>query len=307
MFLKAFAPLLLLLYAPLSTSFSVQLPATVEFDLVFPREGGSYVVTDPFPIIIAVQNAVVAYDYGFDFTWSISPIGALNDNPTPLPVAFNDISVISGTNPPSDYSDNPLLIINSSHALLPGSWTFYWSLSLGPTCVAYAGGNFVETSFSNPISNGSFIFDIATEYDFQVPTFTSTCPSAAGVASFTTVETYSVSNGLHTCPVTASTTPSPTPCQATVNDAQASSISQFLNLSVIPSSTSTSSSSTSISSSSSSASSTSSAKPSTSSTLPTQTSSRAAAAGQTNAATMKRSKVDSLFALSLGGAVLIVL
>jgi hypothetical protein len=84
MFHKAFAPLLLLLYAPLSASFSVQLPGTVEFDLVFPREGGSYTVTDPFPVIIAVQNAVVAFDYGFDFTWSISPIGALNDNPTPL-------------------------------------------------------------------------------------------------------------------------------------------------------------------------------------------------------------------------------
>jgi len=62
MFLKAFAPLLLL-HASLSASFSVQLPATVEFDIVFPREGGSYVVTDPFPIIIAVQNAAVAYNY----------------------------------------------------------------------------------------------------------------------------------------------------------------------------------------------------------------------------------------------------
>jgi len=299
MFHKAFAPLLLL-YAPLSASFSVQLPGTVELDLVFPREGGSYAVTDPFPVIIAVQNAVVAFDYGFDFTWSISPIGALNDNPIPLAVAFGDINIISGTNPPTD---NPYLIINSSHALLPGEWTFQWGLSLGPTCVAY--DNFVETSFSNPVSNSSFIFDIASDALGLVPTFTSTCPSAAGVASFTTVETYSVTNGLRTCPVTASTTPSPTPCQAIVNDAQASSISQFLDLSVIPSSTSTSSSSTTRSSSSS-ASSPSSAKPSTSSTLPTQTSSRAAA-GQTNAATMKWPKIDSLFALSLGGAVLIVL
>jgi hypothetical protein len=209
MFLKAFAPLLLL-HASLSASFSVQLPATVEFDIVFPREGGSYVVTDPFPIIIAVQNAAVAYNYGFDFSWTIGPIGATNDNPKPLAVALGDVNVISGTNPPTD---DPYLIINSSHALLPGEWTFQWSLSLGPTCVAYAGGNFVETSFFNPISNGSFVFEIATEYNFELPTFTSTCPSAAGVASFTTVETYPVTGGLHTCPVTASTTPTPTPCK----------------------------------------------------------------------------------------------
>jgi hypothetical protein len=139
----------------------VQLPAT-EFDLVSPREGGSYAVMDPFPIIIAVQNAAVAYDYGFDFSCSISPIRALNDNPIPLAVAFGDINVISGTNLPTD---NPHLIINSSHALLPGEWTFQWGLSLGLTCVAYAGGNFVETFFSNPVHNGSFTFDIATEYD----------------------------------------------------------------------------------------------------------------------------------------------
>jgi hypothetical protein len=80
MFLKAVTPLLLLLYSPLSASFSVQLPATVEFDLVSPREEGSYAVMDPFPIIITVQNAAVAYDYGFDFSWSISPSGALNES-----------------------------------------------------------------------------------------------------------------------------------------------------------------------------------------------------------------------------------
>jgi hypothetical protein len=110
MLLEAFAPLLLLLYAPLS-ALSVQLPTSMEVDIIFPREGDRYAVTDPFPVLVAVQNSAAAYDYGFDFSWLINPCSTCNNQTLLIGEGEGDIFVLANSPPPPN---NPHIEINSS-------------------------------------------------------------------------------------------------------------------------------------------------------------------------------------------------
>lgn len=58
-------------------------------------------------------------------------------------------------------------------------------------------------------------------------------PSPVGVVSYIVVASYVVPDGSNFCPVMATATPSPRPCQVIINDAQASSISNTMGLFVV--------------------------------------------------------------------------
>lgn len=51
----------------------INLPTTVEIDLVFPLNE-TYALIKPFPVIFIIQNAAAAWNFGFQFQWNITSI-----------------------------------------------------------------------------------------------------------------------------------------------------------------------------------------------------------------------------------------
>jgi hypothetical protein len=218
----------------ISASFGValvQTPTFVEVDLIFPRPNGSYARTDHFPVVLAIQNTAAAFEFGYGFSWLIDSAdpdyhyGIEGDG---------DIFVVEQSSAPSQ---DPYIQYNHTAGLDAGEWKFTWSLTNARTCVE--AGMFVDETFFTTISNGSFTFTIAD--GTPGPKFAGSCPSPVGVVSYSTVETYSVVGGYNICPVTASATPSPSPCRVTVNEVQESSLYKAMDLSVIAAPVTTSS------------------------------------------------------------------
>lgn len=207
----------------------VQTPTSVEVDIIFPHPNGSYARTDHFPVVLAIQNTAAAFEFGYGFSWLIdsadSPDGIAGDG---------NIFVVEESSAPSQ---DPYIQYNHTAGLDVGKWKFTWSLTNARTCVE--AGMFVDEAFFTTISNGSFTFTIAD--GAPGPKFAGLCPSPVGVVSYSTVETYSVVGGYNLCPVTASATPSPSPCRVTVNEAQESSLYKAMDLSVIAAPVTTSS------------------------------------------------------------------
>jgi hypothetical protein len=281
---------MVLVNASLSVALA-QLPTSVEVDIVFPRPNGRYARTDHFPVVLAIQNTVAAFEFGYGFSWLISPAD---------PYAFGiegqgDIFVVEETTPPLQ---DPYIQTNYTAGLDVGQWSLSWSLTNARTCVE--AGMFVDETFFTTISNGTFTFTIAD--GAPSPKFAGSCPDPLGVVSYSTVETYSVVGGSNICPVTASATPAPSPCRVTIDDAQESSIYKALDLSVIaaPASTSSSSSTTQIATSSEATTSQSSSIIATSTSSALQETASASSTSKPNVGTTKSSSMGLLMAIGFG-------
>ncbi|EXF77064.1 hypothetical protein CFIO01_01711 [Colletotrichum fioriniae PJ7] len=210
---------------------TAQLPTNaIELDLVFPRAGGKYAKTsEGFPVILSLQNPNVAYHFGWVFSWDIykKPHEQIERLP------FNTIGSILKND--TTYPDNPHIEARYADVLDVGEYTFSWTIHTGPWC--NLSKTWVEYSANEKISNDTFDFTIAQ--GAPTPTFTGTCPTALGMINYASLTTY---HGLYdgeyddpvtspmSCAITTNVTFTAEPCRATVNEAQATSISSQLHL-----------------------------------------------------------------------------
>ncbi|KAF1815232.1 hypothetical protein P152DRAFT_480294 [Eremomyces bilateralis CBS 781.70] len=88
-----FFPAILLLPVAVAQNI-VTFPTDIEVDLVVPRPNTSYLVQSPFPLIFAIQNAKVAWDFGFIFRWELFGKTALYDD-------GRTGGIVSGGEPPA--------------------------------------------------------------------------------------------------------------------------------------------------------------------------------------------------------------
>ncbi|KAL2877061.1 hypothetical protein SGCOL_007682 [Colletotrichum sp. CLE4] len=210
---------------------TAQLPTNaIEVDLVFPRAGGKYAKTsDGLPVVLSLQNPNVAYHFGWVFSWDIykKPL----ENVRSLP--FNTIGSILKND--STYSDNPHVEARYTEALDTGEYMFSWTVHTGPWC--NLSNAWVEYSANHKVNNGTFDFTI--EQGAPTPTFTGTCPTALGMINYASLTTYhGLFDGAYddpvtspmSCAITTNVTFTAEPCRATINEAQATSISSQLHL-----------------------------------------------------------------------------
>jgi hypothetical protein len=199
---------------------SITPPAMIEIDLVFPLNH-TYTLIDPFPVIFVIQNAAVAWNFGFDFTWIITGVAdegssseafgpglVLVEQTFHYLVPSGSFIVVNSTNFPD---------IGRPDNLPAGKWNLSWSYD-STICTPY-GGDVLEIGSGIPIQ-GSIGFTV--EDGGASPDFTSNCPILAG--HFGIVANWSGCPQLGT-PGTAN------PCGAKIDAAQASSISAVLALS----------------------------------------------------------------------------
>lgn len=207
-----------LLVAQSSYVPAINYPATIEIDLLFPRNE-TYSSSHSIPVIFAIQNAASAWALGFDFDWSMSSTSNLSG------VAPLGDAAVSTDNPPTGAAaippSDPYFIVNSTkptHSWMvdvsPGSWTLVWSLNM-PQAL---------TESCKPgawVAQGSIDFTIVEGSGGASLNFTDACPQAVGLV---TVESYVKNCGV----VLSSTVASANPCAASLSNLQASSVSAVL-------------------------------------------------------------------------------
>lgn len=205
---------------------------TVDLDLIFPRNGDTYLPVSIMPVVFAVQNPMLALPLDFSVTWSMD----LDGNDTLGP-------------PNDDYNDWNLLHLNKSSlkdphfviAYIPTlsgietTWVLTWELSS-------ANCSLVKPPYAYDLSYyvhrlRSVVFKTnhsAPAPDLQAAISQDSCEKTDGfVFNVTAVEEldFVQTTAYPSCSVLGPTPTTRNPCGATINPSAASSISSALSLS----------------------------------------------------------------------------
>ena len=202
-------------------------PSTVEFDVVFPRSG-TYAPTDLFPVIIGVQNPLVAATLRPNIKWSIR-------NHTSVQPLVGDAMRLSGpeishTTSEHYYSVCVTNIFNNT--LAEGDYWLKWTLSV--------------ESYTNDATNETGLLlerhEMSKVVDFRIRsggaeaaafrTSDSDCaaaPVALNVTRLLDVQKCGLGIAQSACPSLASEMPDATPCAVQVGMRASSSIVSLMH------------------------------------------------------------------------------
>ncbi|KAH8657809.1 hypothetical protein BX600DRAFT_552076 [Xylariales sp. PMI_506] len=139
------------------------LPANVEIDYVFPRNE-TYAPVESFPIIFAIQNAAIAWDFGFYLSWDLKNVTAGEDSSfVDSDLALHSDFVFDAV--PAD----PYFIVNYTEKLGgslyswqstgAGTYQLSWAFALSQNCTE--DGDFIDHTIGAAVASGDLIFTIA--------------------------------------------------------------------------------------------------------------------------------------------------
>jgi hypothetical protein len=197
-------------------------PATVEVDLVFPRND-TYAPARLIPIVWAFQNSQLAASLDPYIQYSVSKNTNLSDD---IALSFVDLTLVNFSSSDPYYA----------HAFLPqlygleGQWTLQWTLNMG-SC----SGNPDEGTLNITGQALWKAITFTTRNDSQQPDLVaasaeSACAGTNESYTFNITDTLSVwdttkYDGRNSCAVLSPTAPTANPCGAAISSAAASSIS----------------------------------------------------------------------------------
>ena len=204
-------------------------PSITEVDLLFPRND-TYAPTVLMPLVFAIQNPLVAFPLNLYLEWQLQPTNGVN-----MTEFDNGVVPQSYT---SAFTSGPYYEYSSFYNLTTreGSWTLFWTLS-SDNCTQFP---YNDTSVPGYIQAKTLIFTTkngAQATDLVAATADDVCSSAESfnfnVTGKEKVSLESGKNGVTTCAVVASMSPTstPNPCAAQLNATGASSISLALTTS----------------------------------------------------------------------------
>ncbi|RDW86377.1 uncharacterized protein DSM5745_03019 [Aspergillus mulundensis] len=162
----------------------ISYPATIEIDLLFPRNE-TYNNMTGFPIVFALQNADAAGTFGWDFDWQFTRLDGdgnnkfldfytgslLDDSPTSNDFRYqtDDILIVPG----KIYSENNYYIRPGTYSV---SWRYYTS-----TCTKTNGTTYINDQTMAAHANSTVIFTVVADgsgLDFEIPA--DECPVYSG-------------------------------------------------------------------------------------------------------------------------------
>lgn len=204
------------------------LPANIEVDFVFPRND-TYASVDNFPIIFAIQNAALAWDFGFFVTWQVKNI-------TPgASLTFVDSDTVVQSNIPKTAAlVDPYFIVNYTTRLGgpyrdgTGTYRLSWDFALSQNCTE--SGEYINHTFGAGLAHGDLVFTIADGGKVIDFTDGGPCPIAGGVVG--------IQSNISGCAHVDSSGVRADPCNVNIDSSLASSFSA--QLPVITASTSSS-------------------------------------------------------------------
>jgi hypothetical protein len=207
--LKSLARLL-----PAGAVTALKYPATVELDLVFPRND-TYNNLTSFPVVLAAQNAEAAFDWGYTFSWDIRGPGSNN-------LAATGTVYQGGDNPaPPDSVDNVWIVSDTAvnaTVLRAGTYRFEWEWS-STSCLESGNRIIIQSGVS---ASGKMHFSIVTDgsgASFTQAALTGECPVYQD--RFTSGRSTDAG-----CPIRTAKEPDnePEPCRARLDDTMAACI-----------------------------------------------------------------------------------
>lgn len=205
---------------------TLEFPATVEIDLVFPRND-TYAPVPLIPIVFAVQNSrfasLIQPYIQFDFT--------SNTNLSKVPVsAIVDLTYANFSSSDPYYAWNYIAGLNG----IEGQWRLSWSLFTSNCSTS------TESILPNITTQtqGTDVIIFTTRNGTQPPDLVaasadSTCASTSESYTFNLTGTLDVwnkdnFNGQNSCAIIPPGTPTANPCGAAINSATASRISSAI-------------------------------------------------------------------------------
>ncbi|KAK6540920.1 hypothetical protein TWF694_008304 [Orbilia ellipsospora] len=239
------ASLVLVAYLPLLCVAAVALPAlpaNIEVDVIFPRND-TYSPADNFPIVLAVQNAALAYDFGFQVLWEVRNLS--KSGPSTNLVDFESILHSNALEPKVPAPSSTFFILNSTTEFEDflgeayGIYQLNWFFALDENCTR--DGIFIDHEIGNALAGGGLIFTIADDGKAVDFTDGGPCPPTGGAVG--------IQSNISGCAHIDNTGVVAKPCNIVLNEQLASSFSANLPPITTASSVSTTSmSSTSMSS-----------------------------------------------------------
>ena len=241
--------LLLLAAGACCSAAQLTFPSTVEFDLIFPRNG-TFSPTARMPIVFAIQNSQYAVPLDVSFSYAILK-QTVNDEGEPDSELINGNSVIDLTHADITSSGDAYFAIDSLiKNITEGNYTMLWTL-MSTNCShtkndynepldgISTGPMLANNTFSNFMKYQSAPMEFTIKNGAQFPDLVAaTADDACADSGNLTLEvtgTLNVSNpdqfyGRTACAVlpTPLTTPPANPCAAKINSSVASSISAAL-------------------------------------------------------------------------------
>jgi hypothetical protein len=221
---------------------------TVEVDIFFPRNGGSYSTSAAgIPIIIGVQNSPIAFEYGWAVWWDLyleprGPNSFIGDESGVLSAAIGDTAPAA----------NPFIAVNTTGYLKSGNYTLEWIFGVHPWCefLYDSPTNWSNTwSISREVTSGSLQF-LVLDNSQTSPQLEDDCPSMLGVVSYasTTLWTHSAltvtidtpatyAAETSACVVTEPATYTPGSCGVVLDAAVKTSVSEMMGWAVASSTT----------------------------------------------------------------------
>ncbi|KAH8889606.1 hypothetical protein GQ53DRAFT_868447 [Thozetella sp. PMI_491] len=190
------------------------LPAVLEVDIIFPRNE-TYARVDNFPVILALQNAPLAWDFGFHVSWSLRNLSKLTGS------NFVDSESILQPNLPVRLPApaDTFFIVNSTNDLDgPGTYQLSWGIALSENCTR--NGDFITHTIGAGLSSGQVVFTIADGGKAVDLTDGGPCPLAGGVVN--------IQSNLTGCAHVDNTGIQANPCNIAIDDSLAQSLSSQL-------------------------------------------------------------------------------
>ena len=202
-------------FATSAATPQVSLPANIEIDVIFPRQGETYAPVSPFPVVFAIQNAAVAWYFSFTFEWFVHTEQGILADTGSLDI-FPDVAG-NPLVPPAD----PYLMINQSVELsyYPNdALTLGWQFTFFGNCTENADGS--AYTLQDVPFNVQGRFNFSTAYGGKAVDVLAggQCPA---LGSIVPVQSSIGPN----CPHIADSGIQPSPCAFTIDAAVASSVS----------------------------------------------------------------------------------
>lgn len=203
------------------------LPANIEIDLIFPRNE-TYSAADNFPIVLAMQNAALAYSFGFTLSWrlyNLSEPSSSESSSSPYSYVDSD-SITMGS--PLTFAAPPdtFFIANSTYkfghasykATTAGIYQLSWTFALTENCTE--DGEWVNHTIGASHGHGVQIFTIADEGKAVDLLDGGSCPEL-GVA-------VGIQSNISGCAHVDNSGIQASPCNIEINESLASSLSAEL-------------------------------------------------------------------------------
>lgn len=207
------------------------LPANIEVDIIFPRNE-TYAPANNFPIILALQNAALAWDFGWHVTWDLTNLSVVSSTSQDF-VEGESILVPNFEKLPAP--SNTFFIANSTEKLGGsyyrasglGTYRLSWTFNLMQNCTE--DGDFIDHSFGARLGDGELVFTIADGgkgVDFLDG---GACPPSGGAIG--------IQSNITACAHVDSLGVEAQPCNIVIDEALASSLSAQLPAIALPTST----------------------------------------------------------------------